>query len=114
LLKDNNRLGNAGFIESRQEYLGLLARSHCILSTSRHEFQGLAVQEAIASGCIPIVPDRLVYPEYVAEPWRYTSPRQAVALLEKISQKGKTDFDQSAIDSISWRTLRSIWKELIE
>jgi glycosyltransferase involved in cell wall biosynthesis len=114
LLKDHNRLGNMEFIESRQKYLALLADSHCILSTSRHEFQGLAVQEAIASGCIPIVPDRLVYPEYVEEQWRYNCPQQAVELLETISRKGATDFDQSVINSISWRKLRSIWKELIE
>ena len=43
----------------------MLAAADIVLSTALHEFQGLAVLEAIAAGCLPAVPDRLVYPELI-------------------------------------------------
>ena len=114
LLRGSERLGNSCFVESREDYLKLLARSNCVLSTSNHEFQGLAIQEAIASGCVPIVPDRLVYPEYIQDCWRYNSPADAVALLKRLSAGEVAGFAQPSVDSISWRTLRADWDKLIE
>jgi glycosyltransferase involved in cell wall biosynthesis len=52
-----------GFQESRQEYDKALGESHFIISTAIHDFQGLAVLEAADAGCIPILPDRVAYPE---------------------------------------------------
>jgi glycosyltransferase involved in cell wall biosynthesis len=57
-----HRIGTWGFIESREEYLGLLADSSVVLSTSRHEFFGVSVMEAIFMGCAPVLPRRLTYP----------------------------------------------------
>ena len=58
-----HRLQQFGYIESRQAYLQMLNGADVILSTALHEFQGLAVLEAVAAGCLPAVPHRLVYPE---------------------------------------------------
>jgi len=52
-----------GYIESREAYRQTLAGADVVLSTALHEFQGLAILEAVAAGCLPAVPDRLVYPE---------------------------------------------------
>ena len=60
-------------VESATAYQQLLQQSHVVLSTALHEFQGLAVLEAVASGCIPLVPNRLAYPEFIAEEYRYPS-----------------------------------------
>jgi len=60
-----HRLVQFGYIESREEYQKMLAAADIVLSTALHEFQGLAVLEAIAAGCLPAVPDRLVYPELI-------------------------------------------------
>lgn len=38
-----------------------------------HDFQGLSVLEAMASGCQALVPDRLAYPEFVPPSCRYKS-----------------------------------------
>ena len=114
LLEKAKRLGNSGFIESREKYLELLAKTHCILSTSLHEFQGLAVQEAIASGCLPLVPDRLVYPEYIDSQWRYRNPGHAVELLQSLSVGELQKFDRSVVLGISWATLGPLWKNIIE
>ncbi len=74
-------LGAYGFIKERSEYLKLLSSCHCVLSTALHEFQGLAVQEAMAAGCHAVVPDRLAYPEYVDPAWRYCTLEQALQLI---------------------------------
>jgi len=58
-----HRLVQFGYIESRVSYRGLLAGADIIFSTAIHEFQGLAVLEAVAEGCVPVVPGRLAYPE---------------------------------------------------
>lgn len=56
-----------GYVESRQEYLRVLAESDVVVSTALHEFFGLAVVEAICAGCAPLLPRRLSYPEILPE-----------------------------------------------
>ncbi|MDT8439352.1 MAG: DUF3524 domain-containing protein [Wenzhouxiangellaceae bacterium] len=55
----------------RAEYRTLLARAGLVVSTSAHEFQGLALLEAVSAGCLPLVPDALVYPEIYPAEYRY-------------------------------------------
>jgi len=50
---------------SPTDYVELLCRSDIVVSTAIHEFFGVAVVEAIYSGCFPVLPRRLVYPELV-------------------------------------------------
>lgn len=52
-------------------YRQWLATADMVLSTALHEFQGLAVLEAIAAGCVPVLPRRLSYPEMVSDPYLY-------------------------------------------
>ena len=67
------QIGQWGFVEAEADYRQILRESHVVLSTALHEFQGLAVLEATACGCIPLVPDRLAYPELFAAEYRYAS-----------------------------------------
>ena len=69
-------LGNWGTVHSRQDYRNLLDCADVVLSTALHEFQGVAVLEAVAHGCCPLVPDRLSYPELFASQYRYRSTPQ--------------------------------------
>lgn len=74
-----------GFLESRAEYQSVLGRADVVVSTALHDFQGLAVLEAVAAGCIPIVPDRLCYGEWFDAGYRYSGDieqpeREAAAL----------------------------------
>lgn len=52
-----------GYVENEQDYISVLTNSDIIVSTAMHEFFGIAVLEAVACGCIPLVPKRLAYPE---------------------------------------------------
>jgi len=56
-----------GHLESRAEYMSLLSRCDIVVSTARHEFFGVAVLEAAAAGCVPLLPRRLSYPEIFPE-----------------------------------------------
>ena len=68
-----HRLVQFGYVESTRDYHGLLLGADMVLSTALHEFQGLAVLEAVALGCVPLVPDRLAYPEIYPTQYRYVS-----------------------------------------
>lgn len=54
----------------RSEYVQWLRRCDIVLSCARHEFFGVAVAEAMAAGCVPVLPDALAYPELIEERWR--------------------------------------------
>ena len=58
--------------QTRSSYLAILAEADIVVSSSLHEFQGISMLEAIASGCTPIAPDRLVYPEYIPKQLLYS------------------------------------------
>jgi len=65
-------LQHMGKLEQASDYQTCLQQADIVLSTALHEFQGLAVLEAAQQGCVPLVPDRLAYPEWVPEACRYT------------------------------------------
>ncbi|WP_299978325.1 DUF3524 domain-containing protein [uncultured Pseudoteredinibacter sp.] len=62
-----------GYQECLEDYHALLTKADIVLSTAEHDFQGLAVLEACSYGCLPLLPDRLVYPEWFAKNACYQS-----------------------------------------
>ncbi|WP_406827890.1 DUF3524 domain-containing protein [Microbulbifer sp. ARAS458-1] len=80
LLQKLGALGAWGYQEQLPEYRRLLGQSHGVISTARHDFQGLAVLEAVAAGCQPLVPDNLAYPEWFGGGgWRYSDDIESCA-----------------------------------
>lgn len=53
-----------GKVETEAEYVEVLQSADILPVTSNQDFFGISVIEAIASGCIPILPNRLAYPEH--------------------------------------------------
>lgn len=51
------------------EYRNLLLRSDVVVSAADHEFFGISIVEAIAAGAVPLLPNRLSYPEIVPREW---------------------------------------------
>jgi len=76
-----DRLVHVGEPGTREAYATLLASSDIAVSTADNEFFGLAMVEAAFAGCLPIVPDRLAYPEIYPAEMCYSSPEQLVARL---------------------------------
>ncbi len=61
-----DRVAAWGFQE-RADYVDLLGRADVVVSAAHHEFFGIAVVEAMAAGCVPVLPTRQSYPELVGE-----------------------------------------------
>jgi len=85
------RIEQWGFLDSRDDYDRLLRQADIVLSTAMHDFQGLSMLEAMASGCVPFAPDRLAYREYVPENCRYASyeddpDREAAAAADRLAE----------------------------
>lgn len=61
------RILHYGYAEDFDEYSRLLHRADIVVSTSRHEFFGVAIMEAVYCGCHPLLPNRLSYPELIPD-----------------------------------------------
>jgi len=104
-----------GYLESSDDYQQCLKSSDMVLSTSIHDFQGLAVLEAVAAGCLPLLPDTLVYPEWFEKKYLYNaaSAESAVQLIEKqsalIGSQPTPDISQ-----LYWTSLRPQYKKALD
>ncbi len=63
-----DRVVHVGALD-RDGYHRLLAASDVVVSTADHETFGIAAVEAMAAGCVPLLPNRLSYPEIVDPRW---------------------------------------------
>lgn len=60
------------------QYCNILGQAAIVVSTARHEFQGLAVMEAISAGATPLLPDSLCYPEQYNAQYLYETGNTTV------------------------------------
>ncbi len=58
-------------MQPRKDYRRLLGRAGIVVSTARHEFQGLSMLEAASAGARPLVPDDLCYRDQYPAAYRY-------------------------------------------
>lgn len=68
---------------TKSEYYDLLARSTVSFSSALQETFGIAIQESINMGAVPIVPDRLSYRDTVPDAYRYRSLQSAVRMIRE-------------------------------
>jgi glycosyltransferase involved in cell wall biosynthesis len=117
------RLRRWGTIDATDDYRRYLATGDVALSTAVHEFQGLAVLEAVAAGCVPLVPDRLAYPDAFADEFRYPSipddiGREAdgvVAALAGLARAKSTGslISPPAAQDLSWSAMTDRYARLL-
>jgi len=120
----DDRILNWGFVEDESEYRSLLDSSDLVVSTALHDFQGLAVLDAVAAGCRPLVPDRLAYPEFIPEEFRYASfeedaEREARELASRLTElcrdpKETRRMEVPDLDHLSWPALGKSYREIIK
>ena len=58
------RIKHFGYIETKDEYHSLVSECDVLPVTSKHDFFGISVLEAVAAGVVPLLPKSLVYPEH--------------------------------------------------
>lgn len=99
LLEERGWMGAWGYQQDIQEYQHILQSSDFVLSTSEHDFQGLAIIEAVAAGCIPILPHRLVYPEFFNQAYLYPSHQDVDAEAQALVEFAQPLFEKKIGDS---------------
>src|SRR6056297_235646 len=62
-----DKIEHFGYLKSRSEYTHLLQRADIVVSTAHQENFGLSIAEAAATGCYPLLPKRLSYPEIIPQ-----------------------------------------------
>jgi len=113
-----------GRIEDDQKYRQTLSNSKIVVSTALHDFQGLAVQEAVMCGCVPVVPNRLAYPEFFQEVYLYEScpdnnERQANILAMRLTQLANELANDQLISApslqvLSWSEMKKKYAEIFK
>jgi len=97
---------------NKEEYQKYISQASIVVSTAIHEFQGLAILEAVSAGAVPLVPDDLCYPEQYAEIYRYKA-NDSDALTEKLQLYLNTT--PATPDVSSWYDFRleNNWSNLL-
>ncbi|MFW1676216.1 tRNA-queuosine alpha-mannosyltransferase domain-containing protein [Pontibacter sp. JAM-7] len=119
LLETSDQLGHWGHIADLADYRRLLQQADIVLSTALHDFQGIAVLEAVAAGCRPLVPDRLAYQELFASPYRYSETDESHALASQLAQlagqkQSGTIFDLPNINHLRWSAAKADWAAIMQ
>lgn len=65
--KFGSRIVQYGYVDSRSDYYQWLTKGDIVISTADQENFGISIIEAIRHGCLPLVPNRLSYPEIIPD-----------------------------------------------
>ena len=92
-LEFSEQVVHFGHLASAADYASMLSGCDVVVSTAEHEFFGIALLEAVASGCVPLAPNRLVYPDLYPNECLYQSStdgdivREVAAKLEQLAEE---------------------------
>ena len=62
-----DRIVQFGYVSERKDYIAWLEKGDIVISTALQENFGIAIVEAIRYGCLPLLPNRLSYPEILPD-----------------------------------------------
>lgn len=96
--KFGDRILHMGWCLDRAEYASWLGRASIVVSTASHETFGISVVESVHCGALPLLPNRLSYPEIFGaveeaeEKYLYTTmDRDGAEMLQGLLQLVSTD-----------------------
>lgn len=95
---------------SKKEYYELLGKSKIAVSFALQETWGIAMQEAVLCGCIPVCPNRLSYKEMYKDLFLYNDMTEAIQMVrryvhikpEKLLQLQKEEFLDAGRNAIPY------------
>jgi len=101
--------------QPEEAYRELLDSADIVVSTTWHEFQGLAIMEAAQRGALPLVPDRLCFPALYPSAYRYDGTREG--LYERLSAwLNDPAARPKRLDTTAWEwpAWREAYRQLLE
>lgn len=116
-----DRVVHVGHLD-RNEYLDLLLRSDVVVSAANHEFFGIALVEAIAAGAVPVLPNRLSFPELIADQWHHAALYPDGDLRQRIADT-LTDLDgarsrvvglRESMDRFDWQAVVPAYDQAVD
>jgi glycosyltransferase involved in cell wall biosynthesis len=115
-----DRIVHVGYAP-RAVYATLLRRSDIVVSAARQEFFGVSIVEALAAGAVPVVPNRLAYPEVVGDEltgYLYQENGLAAALRRAMTDRPQLErlrgAAQHAAAQFNWPTVAERYDALID
>jgi glycosyltransferase involved in cell wall biosynthesis len=111
-----HRLVQYGYAESRSDYESWLRRGSIVVSTALQENFGLSVVEAIRHGCLPLLPNRLAYPEVLPKAFHADFIYRSQGDLEKKLARliTETDHLKETRQTLSHAMGQYAWENIIE
>lgn len=109
-----------GYTQSRQQYARLLWQADILPVTSRQDYFGGSVVEAIYCNCFPLLPNRLAYPEHIPEKERhrhlYENEEDFYAKLRDVALNVRAIRQNAAfrhfVDRYDWSNLAAEYDEI--
>lgn len=96
------------------DYREWVGRAQIVVSTAIHEFQGLAIIQAVSAGAQPVVPDALCYPEQYPQRCRY-APGNPVALADALQRQLESPSAETpGVNAWSGPNLLARWQSAVE
>lgn len=104
-----------GFISSKADFYYAVNACDVVVSTAAHEFFGVAVLEAVALGCVPLCPNRLVYPELFDKANLYNTDCQLRKTLARWCKRPDIPRAMAKINvnKFSWDELKDNYRDLL-
>ncbi len=114
-----DRVAQFGFVPTRSEYAELLWRSDIVVSTTRHEFFGVGMVEALYCGCVPCAPASFTYPEFVPAALHGACLFEDEADFEAklralVAVRPPGDSLRHSIERFDWSCVAPLWDAAIE
>lgn len=110
-----------GFLQDEKEYVKWLWQSDIIPITSRHDFFGASLIQAMYCDVVPLLPKRLAYPEHIPKQFHYTffydDPRDFVNRLQRLIFDVKVIRNQRLghfVEKYDWEKMAEVYDEKME
>lgn len=107
-----DRILHFGYAPSRTEYYKWLSRADVVISTAIHEFFGISILEAVRTGCRPLLPKRLAYPEIFPDEFLYEDHEFADRLSSCMKEKRMSRQQSKELtEPFSWGRLNERYED---